>query len=497
MMRTKPIIMTILAATMAMMPTFPTLAAHATTTKWDYQQTSITLNGSNISQPYRMVVNGTTYMPIYYVDVLLKKLGFTAKWDGTNHLWTLSDGQAVPSLSINGKTGNTTIAVNGANVEQNVSIIQAKDPASGVVTTFMPIWYVQQILNHMGFATDKWDGAANPPTWTLGATSKASAPLVNTSNDPTAAQVAQGLLSVYATQQVWPWAYNMGFGWSDGTPTPNTDWYGLSTVFPSKPSSEYAQLLGMTNVPSDQPITAGILGQWLFNWEKFARIPHAEWNLLKNQPSQDPYTLMNDYSMFYGTDFSGPNSIVTANDLTMVEKDIREVDRGYRMLGANKMQVLVPMITDWYPAQHSAEALKSADSVILTFPGQNKVVASASYVSNQLGIGDTYIPSINSGTETITQFTMKANQPVMMVAALGKSYVYHSTAANLKTSPIYKLMPSYLNDNSPIFQIAIGGLNLDAPRYYISFTNGKLSRIYVQGTDQNSWPQMEASGFMN
>jgi hypothetical protein len=319
--------------------------------------------------------------------------------------------------------------------------------------------------------------------------------------DPTAAQVDAGLLKVYPTQQVWPAGLNTGLGWSFGyTQVPNSQWYGLSTVFPGKPASDYAKLLGMTNVPQNQPITAGTLGQWLFTWEKIARLPHSEWNLLKNQPSQDPYTLMKDYSMFYGTDFTGPNSVVTAHDLQMVEQNIKDVYQGYRMLSANKMQVLVPMITDWFSAQTSARALKAADSIVLTFPGQNKVVAAAGYVTNQgadMSIGDTYIPSINSGIEASMQFVLKANQPVTMVETLGKGFVVHSTATILKTSPIYTLMPSYLNDNSPIFWISIAGGYAFTPKYYISFSNGKLSRIYVQGTDQNSWPQMESSRFSN
>ena len=106
-------------------------------------------------------------MPIYYVDKALQSLGFTATWNGTAHTWTLSNGNSAPNLSIDGKTGNTTISVNGANVATHIDIVQTKDPASGVVTTFMPIWYVQQILNAMGFGTDTWNGATNPPTWTL------------------------------------------------------------------------------------------------------------------------------------------------------------------------------------------------------------------------------------------------------------------------------------------------------------------------------------------
>ena len=208
----------------------------------------------------------------------------------------------------------------------------------------------------MGFATDTWNRSVTPPTWTLStaatattstpastptsapASTPTSAPTaanaVSASTDPTAAQVAQGLLGVYATQQVWPWGLNMGLGWNPGYaqgPT-NAQWYGLATVFPGKPASDYAQLLGMTSAPQNEPITAGTLAQWLYNWEKYTRIPHEEWNTLVNQPSTDPYTLMSDYSMFYGADFTSANSVVTAQDLSMIEKNIVSVDQCYRVL---------------------------------------------------------------------------------------------------------------------------------------------------------------------
>ncbi len=139
-MQTKSIITTTLATTMALTLM---LAAHAATNADTTERTSIALNGSPFSQPYRIVANDTTYMPIYYVDKLLQSLGFTAQWNRTQHTWTLSNSKSAPSLSIDGKMGNTTINVNGSNVETNISIIQVRDPASGVMTTFMPIWYVQ------------------------------------------------------------------------------------------------------------------------------------------------------------------------------------------------------------------------------------------------------------------------------------------------------------------------------------------------------------------
>ena len=60
--------------------------AGAATTTWSYEKTSIVVNDTQASTPYRIVLNGTTYMPIYYVDTLLQSLGFAATWNGTQHI---------------------------------------------------------------------------------------------------------------------------------------------------------------------------------------------------------------------------------------------------------------------------------------------------------------------------------------------------------------------------------------------------------------------------
>ena len=379
-MRNQRILTSIATATLTLTTLIPTMAAHAAsngvnlnninntvqqlanqtrqavsnvingTNLSTTERTSITLNGSQVSTPYRMVANGTTYMPIYYVDTLLKSLGFTATWNGTQHTWTLSNGKSAPNVSINGKTGNTTINVNGSNVEQNVDIIQAKDPASGVVTTFMPIWYVQQILNSMGFGTDKWDGAAKPPTWALSATGAASVTtptVVNTSGDPTAAEVAQSLLSVYAKRRIWPAQLAasgvLAYG-SPGSLPPASTWVGLSLVFPTHPSSQWASDLGMTNMPQNQPITAGTLTQWWWNWEMDARFPYQQRKAIESDKYlPDAFVEAQRYSMLYGTDMTSPNVTVTAKDLQTFETNLIEIDRGYRMLNANTLQPLTPV----------------------------------------------------------------------------------------------------------------------------------------------------------
>lgn len=108
-------------------------------------------------------------MPIFYVDSLLKLIGINATWDGNSKTWTISSPTAASSLWIDAKSGPTTVIVNGTEVENRVPTAILRDPSSGGYTTFMPIWFVQQMLNSVGFtpSTDKWNGASSTPTWSL------------------------------------------------------------------------------------------------------------------------------------------------------------------------------------------------------------------------------------------------------------------------------------------------------------------------------------------
>ena len=330
--------------------------------------------------------------------------------------------------------------------------------------------------------------------------------------DPTAAQVAAGLLKVYATQQVWPKGLvTPGFpgqktdprmNWANNaTPTPRSAWYGLSTVFPGQPSRDYAKLLGMTNTPQNKPITAGTLAQWLMNWQLTARIPKEQQHMMKYQPSQDPYTLMSDYSFFYGTDFKNANSVVTAHDLQMVEKNIHDVDQCYRVLGANKIELLRPMAMVWGYGKNAsitpqAQALQETDHTILTF-GKNRVTVDPTVVLSPFSVAATYFKNLSSGVLRGAQvYEFSKSKPVTINAFLTKKTTGHFQASEVETDETGQLLPTSIGFNKPFLMFRLSGAGFSSPGYYFTFgSSGKVSGIYVQGFSDNSWPIYEASPY--
>lgn len=129
----------------------------------------IVLNGRPFISPPAFANDGTTYMPIYFVDDVLSTLGIKYSWDGSVHpkLWKLTepDGGAI-NLSLNAHTGDMSLYVNGALCEQNVPSIAATPPGGRVATTFVPIWYIQEILRAIGIQ-NVWNGQPTSRTWSL------------------------------------------------------------------------------------------------------------------------------------------------------------------------------------------------------------------------------------------------------------------------------------------------------------------------------------------
>ena len=291
-----------------------------------------------------------------------------------------------------------------------------------------------------------------------------SIPVVHAQALPTASDVVNGLIGVYETQQVWPRgliyagsnAENKQIWISKQDYLPVPKWIGLPAVFPGANAASYPVLLGMTNVPQNQPITAGTLAQWLWNWELAARIPNQSWtnqwpaktNIIYEKSYQNPYTVMNDYSMFYGTDFKNAQTLVTTHDLQMVEQNIKDVDQCYRMLTPNKIQLLMPlMINHNETASQQIELAKHFDQTIVSFTTPNKmaiadetgIVFSGLYHDSTNETGPATVISQTTTTEAAMPKHFRAWGGKRDASVPKKNYYDLSTVDNAS----YQLTPSY------------------------------------------------------
>lgn len=288
-----------------------TVPAFAQTQSYTYTSASIEINGHATFHPDKFVANGTTYMPIWYVMQTLNQVGYKSAWNG--HVWAVTSPQST-SFHLNAQTGHTSIEVNGQIAEVDVPTIAAKDPLSGVFTTFMPIWYVQQLLNNVGITTDTWNGT----TWTIGTASGASTKTSTTTSTPPTTSTTG---STTVTQEVMAtdmWQTFAGVNW-DINSHPSIAAVGIT------PSAT-------------TPVTAGDVATYLADWASKAKGVYASWEPgkvfatgqgpwmpynLQYEASSDPYTWANINGLFQGTDVSSASSIISQTDVDTILSNLQ------------------------------------------------------------------------------------------------------------------------------------------------------------------------------
>ncbi|MCY0894873.1 MAG: peptidoglycan-binding protein [Alicyclobacillaceae bacterium] len=122
-------------------------------------------NGKLTMRVYSVVHDGTTYMPVWYIQQILKGLGVTSTW--RPGIWRLTvpalvpvSYSGLPSAPKKASKGTVSISINGTAVEYAPGITRV-NPLAGphAMTEFLPIWYVQQVLARFG-VQGKWTGDA-------------------------------------------------------------------------------------------------------------------------------------------------------------------------------------------------------------------------------------------------------------------------------------------------------------------------------------------------
>jgi hypothetical protein len=136
-------------------------------TGYRYYSTGILVNGTSFSKPGHIVATDpssgvtTSFLPIYYIDSALQKLGITPKWDGeTLNLITPSSMQVnYPATSAKGTASNKdmVIEINGRVVTNAPKIAYYDQGNKSTQTTFAPIYYFETAIKCLGI-TVNWNG---------------------------------------------------------------------------------------------------------------------------------------------------------------------------------------------------------------------------------------------------------------------------------------------------------------------------------------------------
>lgn len=133
--------------------------------------THIQLDGKTVFSPKHVIAKDpmsgveTTWVPIYYLQQTLKKVGFQTSWNGKvltfdsyPQGWVTQAALGNLEAGPAGKSDMQIQLVKNANPSENVPKLVARDPASGVETTYAPIYYINQILNYYWVMHAFWNG---------------------------------------------------------------------------------------------------------------------------------------------------------------------------------------------------------------------------------------------------------------------------------------------------------------------------------------------------
>ncbi|MCF8567047.1 hypothetical protein LLE49_20200 [Alicyclobacillus tolerans] len=254
-----------------------------------YSSTHIYLNGQDVTNPVHTAAldpssgQETTFMPIFYAMQVLKQLGIQSSWD--SHTWSLTvPSSMTPNMSSPSNSPNQmVIAINGT-VVQTAPKVVAVDPASNQQTTFIPIFYLSQVLDRLG-VTSTWDGT----NWRLTKTTP-----------ETQTAMASAMWNVF-NATTW-----------DVNTHPTMAQSGVD--------------------PTNAPATAGDVATWLADWAGKAKgvtgtfgsakgqwIPYN----LKYEASSDPYTWANVNGLYQGTGVTSASSVITPGEVNQIVSNLQ------------------------------------------------------------------------------------------------------------------------------------------------------------------------------
>ena len=266
--------------------------------------------------------NATTFMPIWYVmQVLTNKLNVQSQWDGNTGQWhiTTPSGMSIgslPTVPANSSAGVKSLYVNGQLVE-TFPAVAYKDPKSGVLTTFVPIYYVGRVLSMLG-VSQQWDG--NTGQWNL---SYGQQPPVTGNITPNGKYSAVADLAKAIGLK--PVSYPTG-KYSDFPSNNPNNGYVYAIIQKGYVNADSSGKFGVND-----PVSTAEFDQW------FAHHFGINSNNIVNNPGSDFLSWGNIVELNSGV---GNTNALSSGNLNTMTGNIANIDRGYKSLGNGKYQLL-------------------------------------------------------------------------------------------------------------------------------------------------------------
>ncbi|MFX4303709.1 hypothetical protein ACOJUR_15815 [Alicyclobacillus tolerans] len=298
--------------------------------------TEIALNNSSVMNAVHLIANdpwagdSTSWLPVYYLDEAMQKLGFQASWNGDSYIWSLTVPNTYrlapdvsnPPANQSLNSGRLAIALNGTIVEYAPRLV-APDPYSGVETTYVPIYYIMQVMKRVGI-TATWNGTMWNMTTPSGT---GSSPTVN-SNVVTQQSMADQMWAMFDAK-TW-------------------DVYTHPTMSEA----------GVT--PSaTAPVTAGDVANYLSDWASHAigyeaqgygeTAPSFHWFSIQYTASTNPFDWGEINGLYDNTGVTSANQTLTPSQAQTVLSNLQWWLNGYKVLPDGAYELHMPL-TCYYVA---------------------------------------------------------------------------------------------------------------------------------------------------
>lgn len=221
-MKRKSIAMGLMTTTAVAAQGLMPVIAHATT-QVTYEPTNISVTGHAATHPEHVVAHDpwsgkpTSWIPLYYLQEALKSMGVQTTWNGSTLNVTSVPSGWNKNVSSAPAVGNPPVN----QVQFSIGTVQdeflrapklvAKDPASGVETTYVPVYYANLFLQHRLMMGISWGSgtAMNQMVWSLSPQEKFAAPtsiksMVLDNNNP-ASTISVPINAAAVSSQVLAW----------------------------------------------------------------------------------------------------------------------------------------------------------------------------------------------------------------------------------------------------------------------------------------------------
>ncbi|MCY0895847.1 MAG: hypothetical protein OWS03_06080 [Alicyclobacillaceae bacterium] len=325
-----------IAASLLALSAAPMLASQAMAATYTRGNTVIEWNGTALLHAVHLVAvdpwshESTSWLSVYYLDEAMHKAGFTAAWDGTTGTWSLTvpstygtppDVSNAPSSQATNRS-NMAISLNGTVVAYAPRLV-APDPYSGAETTYVPIYYVTQVMKRVGM-TPTWNGLDwdFPTTLKITPYTSSSTPVGNPESQTTMAKAM--------------WAMFDAKTW---------DVYTHPTMAEA----------GVT--PTSATVTAGDVATWLADWARHAlgyvdqgygtTDPAFHWFRMAYEASPNPFTWGQIYGLYDDTGVTSPTQTLSTRQAQTVLSNLQWWLNGYKVLPNGAYQLHIPLYSHY------------------------------------------------------------------------------------------------------------------------------------------------------